>query len=223
MRFGHNYEKKSGYYVVWEHKYELIMMYICGIDIIFMRYKTRYLHVQMMGYASNASQANDNNEDNLTLADNILTSSPKIKWAVQSCTMMDGEVTMAEAIWNGQAIAVSDGSYKDQFGTAAYMLKGNTGTHHVVAVMVVPSDHHSQSPFCSELVGLDSIIHMVDLLCKMFTISTGLIQVGCDELSALTQTFGWKWHDIKAIQKANFDMFSALHGALRHTLIKWMY
>ena len=46
--WSHNYEKKSGYYVVWECKYEIIMMYICGIDVIFMRYKTRYLHVQMV-------------------------------------------------------------------------------------------------------------------------------------------------------------------------------
>ena len=98
--------------------------------------------------------------------DSILTSSPKIKWAVQSCTMMDGGATVAEAIWNGQAIAVSDGSYKDHFGTAAYVLEGDTDDHHIVAVMVVPGDHHSQSPFCSELVGLYGIIHMVDVLCK---------------------------------------------------------
>ena len=45
--WSHNYEKKSGYYVVWERKYEIFMTYICGIDIIFMRYKTRYLRVQM--------------------------------------------------------------------------------------------------------------------------------------------------------------------------------
>ena len=43
----HNYEKMSGYYVVWECKYEIIMMYICEIDIIFMRYKTKYLRVPM--------------------------------------------------------------------------------------------------------------------------------------------------------------------------------
>ena len=50
--WSHNYEKKSGYYMVWERKYELIMMYICGIDVIFMRYKTRYLRVQMKGASS---------------------------------------------------------------------------------------------------------------------------------------------------------------------------
>ena len=33
--------------MVWEHKYEIIMMYIWGINIIFMKYKTRYLCVQM--------------------------------------------------------------------------------------------------------------------------------------------------------------------------------
>ena len=50
--WSHNYEEKSGYYVVWECKYEIIMMYICGIDVIFMRYKKfRYLRVQMSLFA----------------------------------------------------------------------------------------------------------------------------------------------------------------------------
>ena len=46
--WSHNYEKKSGYYMFWERKYELIMTYICGIDVIFMRYNARHLCVQMM-------------------------------------------------------------------------------------------------------------------------------------------------------------------------------
>ena len=94
------------------------------------------------------------------------------------------------------------------------MLEDDTGLHCVVAVMVVPGDHHSQSPFHSKLVGLYSILHMVDLHCKTFAITAGSIQVGCDGLSALTQTFGQKWHD-KAIQKADFDKLLALHGALQ--------
>ena len=108
----------------------------------------------LTGYAPNALQPNDNNEDLLTMDDCIHTSSPNIKWAVQSCAMTDGGATMADAIWNGRAIAVSDSSYKDHFGTAAYVLEGDTGDHHIVAVMVVPGDHHSQSPFHSELAGL---------------------------------------------------------------------
>ena len=33
--------------MVWELKYEIIMIYIWGIDVIFVRYKTSYLRVQM--------------------------------------------------------------------------------------------------------------------------------------------------------------------------------
>ena len=44
----HNYEKKSGIYVVWKHKYEKNITYLCKIDVIFKRYKTRYLRVQML-------------------------------------------------------------------------------------------------------------------------------------------------------------------------------
>ena len=49
--WSHNYEKMSGNYVVWKHKYKKNITYLCKIDIIFKRYKTRYLHVQMKGTA----------------------------------------------------------------------------------------------------------------------------------------------------------------------------
>ena len=177
----------------------------------------------LMGYAPNALPPNDNNGDLLTMDAWINTSSPKIKWGVQSCAMTDGGATVAKAIWKGRAIAVSDSSYKDNFGTAAYVLEGDTSNHCIVAVMVVPGDYHSQSHFHSELAGLYSIIHMVDLLCQTFGITTGSIQIRCDGLSALTQTFEQKWHDTKAIQKADFDLLSAPHGALWCSPLTWKY
>ena len=44
------------------------------------------------------------------------------KWAVQNWIATDNGHTIAEAIKSGKAIAVSDGSYKNNLGTAAFVI-----------------------------------------------------------------------------------------------------
>jgi hypothetical protein len=50
----------------------------------------------------------------------------------------DGGRTLAEAIHQGRAIAVSDGSYKDGYGTAAYVLEGETVANRIVCALATP-------------------------------------------------------------------------------------
>ena len=126
---------------------------------------------------------------------------------------MEGGTTIAEAIHKGSAIAVSDGSYKNQFGTSAYVLESDTSDHCVVAVNVVLGDRQTQSPFQSKLAGLYRIVHMVDIIYQAHTVTSSSIQVGCDGLSVITQSFERKWHDLQAVQCADYHMLSTLHGA----------
>ena len=68
---------------------------------------------------------------------------------------------MASAIQDGTAIAVSDGSYKTEFGTSALALEGEDSTNRIVAVNVVPGDPTDQSSYRSELAGIFGIVTMV--------------------------------------------------------------
>jgi L-aminopeptidase/D-esterase-like protein len=61
-----------------------------------------------------------------------------MRWAVNRYASQDDGETIAGAISRAQAIAVCDGSYKDGFGTAAYVLEGDTSLNRLVAVNVVP-------------------------------------------------------------------------------------
>jgi precorrin-3B methylase len=45
---------------------------------------------------------------------------------------------LAATIRQGQAVAVSDGSYKDAFGTAAYVLEGVNSDNRLVGVLISP-------------------------------------------------------------------------------------
>lgn len=58
--------------------------------------------------------------------------------------MEDGGTTLADAIRRGQAVAVSDGLYKDEFGMAAYVLEGVNSENHLVVVLVSPGRPEDQ-------------------------------------------------------------------------------
>jgi hypothetical protein len=49
---------------------------------------------------------------------------PGFQWAIAEMSMEDNGLTIATAIQAGHAIAVSDGSFKDSQGTAAFVIEG---------------------------------------------------------------------------------------------------
>ena len=109
------------------------------------------------------------------------------KWAVQNWIATDNGRTIAEAIKSGKAIAVSDGSYKNNLGTAAFVIEGADSNDRVEGVMVVPGgdmDSHR-----SELAGLYGITIMVNIICRIHSIEEGSIEVGCDSQTALHEVF----------------------------------
>ena len=60
-----------------------------------------------------------------------IRSDGRIQWAVENCRVDDDGRYVAQAIQDGTAIAVSDGSFKDATGAAAFVLEGPKYAHHV--------------------------------------------------------------------------------------------
>jgi hypothetical protein len=48
-----------------------------------------------------------------------------MKWALQNCTCDDNGATIAEAIRNGEATAISDGSFDFPYGTSSMVIEGS--------------------------------------------------------------------------------------------------
>ncbi len=80
------------------------------------------------------------------------------KWCFAHMEMEDEGQVLAKAITQGEAIAISDGSYKDTYGTAAWVFKGAAATGRVVGSVVVPGSAQDQSSYRSELAGIYSIL-----------------------------------------------------------------
>ena len=76
------------------------------------------------------------------------------QWANQNVTADDDGAAVAGAILRGSAIAVSDGSFKNRFGTASLVLESTNGKHRVRANLCVPGHPSEHSSHRSELAGV---------------------------------------------------------------------
>ena len=126
---------------------------------------------------------------------------------------------MAEAIENGTCVAVSDGSFKEEFGTAAWSIQGPTEVHLLTGSCIVPGHAKDQSAYRSELAGLYAIIIMIESVCEVFEIKKGVVEIGCDGISALKQ--GIVDSDVTNPHQPQFDLIAAIRSALRRVPIVW--
>ena len=110
-------------------------------------------------------------------------------WAVEELLMSDAGAMVAEAIKDGHAIAVSDGSFKELFGTSSFTLQGNTAKHKITGRNAVPGAPLDQSAYRSELSGIAGIVVTLSILCSYHNITGGGIEIGLDGEQAMKSVF----------------------------------
>jgi hypothetical protein len=93
---------------------------------------------------------------------------------------------IAQSILEGDAIAVSDGSFKNSVGTAAWIIQSSEGESAMEGRAICPGIDADQSSYQSELNGILLITQIVNKVCKFCKIEEGGVTIGCDGLSALT-------------------------------------
>jgi hypothetical protein len=130
----------------------------------------------------------------------------------------DDGTALRQAIQSFDAIAVSDGSYQESFGSAAWVLEGTTAKGQITGVVGTPGHGASQSSYRSELTGLYCIVLTVNKLCAHYGLTDGGIIVGCDRESALEQAFGQK--DITLADPC-YDLLLAIRHLLSLSPLQW--
>ena len=127
-------------------------------------------------------------EESMNLLQCTIDSLPNdAKWAVKDWIGTDDGSILAEALRTGTAIGVSDGSFKDEFGTACLVLEGKDSAGRIVIPSVIPGQGSDQSAYRSELGGLFGLVVLVDVVCRTHGISDGEVEIGCDGAGALQQ------------------------------------
>ena len=147
------------------------------------------------------------------------------RWAVSNVQLTHGAIeNLVSDIRQGTAIGVSDGSYKEDFGTAAWQVEGAmTSQADKTAIrgqLVVPGDPRDQSAYRSELSGLYGIVTMVNLLCTHYDISKGKVTIACDGDSALWMAIDS--HGPVGPDVQQFDMIAAIRAQVAKSKVEWV-
>ena len=115
------------------------------------------------------------------LRDFIASSVPaNAQWAIERFKSDDEGQSVADAIKKVCCMGVSDGSFKDHFGMACWILKPKDQAGGTIRCpCVVPGGYRS------ELAGLYGMATMICTLCKLYQITEGEVELACDGLQAL--------------------------------------
>jgi hypothetical protein len=138
-------------------------------------------------------------------------------WAIQEYALPSNLRPILQNLSSGTARAVSDGSFKDKFGTSAFTVVDDDETS-ILGLNVVPGHPDDQSAYRSKLAGLFGIVMLDNLLSKWAGILSGTIEVGCDGLSALNKAFDmWPLNP----DDPHFDMLNSLRAMIAESPITW--
>jgi hypothetical protein len=84
------------------------------------------------------------------------------QWCFKHLLHLNDIDTAAQAIADGTAIAVSDGSFKDGHGTASFIITTLERTFSIQGDVISPGDSSIQEAYRSELVGLLGTVLLVE-------------------------------------------------------------
>lgn len=124
------------------------------------------------------------------------------------------------AILQGSAVAVTDGSYKDHLGTAAYTFQASiTDNRKITMVMTTPGMPTDITAYLAEVGGLYGIATFLQWLHKRHDVSKGSITVGCDCKGALSKAMS---SYIPKPKQPDYDLFLEIHRSRINTPVTWI-
>jgi hypothetical protein len=131
--------------------------------------------------------------------------------------------TAAQAIADGTAIAVSDGSFKDGHRTASFIITTFERSFSIQGDVISPGDSSIQEAYQSELAGLLGTVLLIEAIISYFDLSNSActIIIACDGLFALLNSFDTS-RPITA-NKNHFDLLWAIRSKLEDSRITWHF
>jgi len=111
------------------------------------------------------------------------------EWALVNVNMPDNGKALVASLNTVRMLAVLDGSYKENLGTAAWVITNEAGTTRITGKTSIPGPPSQQCSYRSGLGGIYSTVVCVNLLCDYYSVDHGTIFFGCDSLGPLQQCF----------------------------------
>lgn len=108
---------------------------------------------------------------------------------------------------------VSDGSLKNEHGTAAWKIESENSIKRIVGLTFVSSFPIDQSAYISELAGLYSIIRVITIIVEVWQMEVSAVTIICDGLSALDKSF--EVERLITLASQSCDLLSGIQGMIR--------
>jgi hypothetical protein len=134
------------------------------------------------------------------------------RWAVATLDNNDNGQSVAQAIRNGTARAISDGSFKDQLGTSSTVIYGDNADNRMITVNEVPGHRQEQSAYRSELAGIEGALAVLASVCRVHRVENGAVTIGLDGEQALIEASG-NWP--LSPSRADFDMLTDIRAKIK--------
>jgi hypothetical protein len=162
----------------------------------------------------------ESDEDILAKVINALDIREGEQWALKEILTTESITEIVRDIENGTAVAVSDGSYKDNGGTAAWIIENKSGTQRIVGQVNVPGTVSDQSAYRSEIAGIYGSILVIETIKDALGLEKGGIMIVCDGKNALEQALNTEYN-ITSCQQQHFDLLSGIQGYIRDSCIQY--
>jgi len=131
------------------------------------------------------------------------------------------ELDLIEAIRNGSAIAVSNGSYSNSYATAGLIITGHDLQTRLTSRVIAPGGPKDMSAYRGELTGILATIQLVSCLCVQHDILDGGITFGCDREAALSRAFSSSC--LGKVEESSYDLIAAIQKLLSISTISWQH
>ena len=142
------------------------------------------------------------------------------QWALNELLTTDSISDIVKDIENGTAVAVSDGSFKRNGGTAAWIIENHTGTQRIMGNVNVPGTVLDQSAYRSEIAGVYGSVLVTEVIKETFGLERGGILIGYDGKEALKQAIDIEYNIISC-QQQHFDLLSGIQGYIKGSCIRY--
>jgi hypothetical protein len=112
------------------------------------------------------------------------------KWAIRSIHYTKNGKNIAQALIQGNAVAICDGSYKDHFGTAGFVIqRWNSKVLCITGAHITPEHPEEINPYRSKLNGILAIVIVTNAQATFHDIQEGTIKQACYCESGITAIF----------------------------------
>eukprot|EP00957_Ditylum_brightwellii_P181177 13800561-Ditylum_brightwellii.AAC.1 len=134
-------------------------------------------------------------QQDLSFEERMLYGPADRRWVTRNAVSIDNGKYVVEAIGKGEAIAVSDGSFKNNHSAAACIIEDKIpGLNSVSATAITPGNLSVHDPYRGELTGIYATVVIVNELCQLYNITEGKVVMACDGIEALKKAMGKGTH-----------------------------